>query len=58
MHRASFHEHMINVWRDADIKFKTWFKNERYEETLFSVLGQAIVDCVLKDGLMLIRMEN
>ena len=50
IHMASLHEHISNVWREADIKSKTWFKNERYEEFLFSCLGQAITDFVLKEG--------
>ncbi len=50
MWRQDFHSWLSHKWKDADIKENTWWKQEKFENSIFEVMKKAMVDCVLKQG--------
>ncbi|MBQ9335217.1 MAG: hypothetical protein IJS10_01590 [Alphaproteobacteria bacterium] len=46
MYKHSWRAHLSETWKCADIKAKTWWKAEIYEDSIFEVIPQAIADCI------------
>ena len=50
MWKQDVHSWLSYKWKTADIKKNTWWKQEKFEQSIFEVMKKALVDYVLKQG--------
>lgn len=48
--RHSWHAYLSAQWKLAGLKKDTWWKKQKYEESIFFVIREAIADCITKSN--------
>ncbi len=58
MWKNGWHAYLSAQWKLAGLKKDTWWKGQEYEDSIFSVISEAIADCITKNNAFAATFEG